>query len=119
MSGVDREDRGARKRREAEGEGGLAGRRKARGREPAWRACASPGKGEEEERAGGSSRRGRGGEEGAAAREVRARRGGWLRAGAGNKKASLARAPGPWGAEGAARALTRAKGFGSLGLRQP
>uniref|UniRef100_A0A8C0R9C0 Uncharacterized protein n=1 Tax=Canis lupus familiaris TaxID=9615 RepID=A0A8C0R9C0_CANLF len=49
------------------GRGGLAGRRKARGREPAWRACASPGKGEEEERAGGSSRRGRGGEEGAAA----------------------------------------------------
>lgn len=76
MSGVDREDRGARKRREAEGEGGLAGQRKARGREPAWRACASPGKGEGEERAGGSCRRGRGGEEGAAARDVRAHPGG-------------------------------------------
>lgn len=43
---MDREDGGARKRREAEGEGGLAGRSKARGREPAWRACASPGRGE-------------------------------------------------------------------------
>lgn len=46
--------------------GGLAGRRKARGREPAWRACASPGKGEGEERPGGSSRSGgRGGSGGA------------------------------------------------------
>ena len=84
VSGVDRDDRGSRKRREAEGEGGPAGRRKARGREPAWRACASPGK--EEERAGGSSRRGRGGQEGTAAREVRAHRGGWLRAGEERKR---------------------------------
>lgn len=54
MSGVDREDRGARKRREAEGEGGdLAGRWKARGREPAWSACALLG--EERGRSAGGS----------------------------------------------------------------
>lgn len=69
MSGVDREDGGARKRREAEGEGGdLAGRWQARGREPAWSACASLGKGGGKERgrsagggAGGAGE-GRGGE---------------------------------------------------------
>lgn len=61
MSGVCREDGGERERREAEGEEGLAGQRKVRGREPAWRACALLGNGEEEERAGGSFRRGRSG----------------------------------------------------------
>lgn len=72
VSGVDREDRGARKRREAEGEGGLAGRRKARGREPVWRACASPGREEGRSARAGAPKGGRGG--GSAALGARAHR---------------------------------------------
>ena len=106
---MDREDRGARKSREAEGEGGgLAGRRKARGREQGWRACASLGKGVEEERAGGSSRRG-----GSSGAEP-ARTGAVSSGKRGNKGEPSA--PSLWIGEGAARALTRAKNLEPLVL---
>lgn len=82
MSGVDREDRGARKRREAEGEGGIsrAGGKREGASRPGARARARRWGRREEER-GRKRRRGRGAEGNGAGRLVPERSGGlgvWL-----------------------------------------
>lgn len=114
---MDREDRGARKHREAEGEGvsraggkregasrpGARARRRGKGRGRSARAGAPGG--------GGAGKRER-------RREVPARTGRLAPARDGERRGESATLS-SWKGSGAARALTRTKDLGALGLKTP
>lgn len=116
VSGVDREDRGVKKRREAEGEGvsRAGGKREGASRPGARARRRGEGRGRNA-RAGAPKEEGRGGGSGGG-RCPRAP-GRLAPGGRGEKKKGESRAPSLCSGEGAARAFTRAENLRSLSLK--